>query len=158
MLQKSRNQKGKKLENFVAKRLSPIFAYAYRRRDSGSGKYRKEDVSLPHHVPLSIECKKHAKKDLRRWWLQTLEGCAKSKMPVLVYELDYQPEPLVVMRFMDLMGLIAGGSKPPENIDINVHVTIPWYEFEQVLWQVYKPGEKKQVLHLSKLSPMRYTG
>lgn len=97
MLVKSKKAKGKALEKFVAKAFRDVFGYAYARADSGSGKFQKEDVTIPHEVPLFIEVKNQAKLSLKSWWHQTTYHCPVDKLPVLVYKLDYQKEPTVVM-------------------------------------------------------------
>ncbi len=152
MLAKSKKAKGKRLENFVSKRLDKIFVYSYRRADSGSGKFHKEDVTLPSNIPIFIECKKHAKENIKGWWKQTIEGCPVSKMPVLVYELDRWREPMVLCRFSDILWLLSGGSR----VKMPLHIHMNWYEFEQLLWDKYKPEERKNVLKLSKKSPVKY--
>ena len=108
MLNRSKKQKGKLLEKFVADELSKIFAFAYSRADSGSGLHHKEDVSLPANVPLFIECKNQAELSLKEWWDNTKDGCPASKYPVLVYKLNYQKEPTVVMRFCDMIDFLSG--------------------------------------------------
>ena len=97
MLVKSKKAKGRALEGFVAKAFRDVFGYAYARADSGSGKFQKEDVTIPHEVPLFIEVKNQAKLSLKSWWFQTTYHCPVDKLPVLVYKLNYQKEPTAVM-------------------------------------------------------------
>ena len=54
MLARSAKQKGKKLEDYVAKAFQEFDKYAYRRADSGSGRLRKEDVftTLPFFIDI----------------------------------------------------------------------------------------------------------
>lgn len=103
---KTRKQKGKRLEKYVAKEFKKYFDYTYSRADSGSGKFQKEDVTLPDYVPLFIECKNHNVKSLKRWWKQTLDGCPPSKYPVLIYKLPYFEE-RVYMKMSDAIGFVS---------------------------------------------------
>jgi len=106
MLAKSKKQKGKRLEKYVASKLSKIFRFAYSRADSGSGKYQKEDVSLPDDIPLFIECKNQAELSLKNWWNQTTFHCPHSKYPILIYKLNYQKEPTVVTNLISLIKIL----------------------------------------------------
>ena len=108
MLPKTKKQKGKRFEKYVAKELKKVLGFVYARADSGSGKEHKEDITLPDYVGIYIECKNHAKKDLKRWWSQTVEGCPDSKIPILVYRLNYQKEPTVVMSAIDFLDFLSG--------------------------------------------------
>lgn len=106
---KNAKAKGKQLERYVADALKKIDGVAYARLDSGSGLHRKEDVFTT--LPLFIECKNQAMPQIKSWWLQTTMGCPANKFPVLVYRLNYQKEPTVMMDFRDLM-LFTGNREP----------------------------------------------
>lgn len=132
MLVKSKKKKGKQLEKFVAERLGKIYKFAYSRADSGSGKYKKEDVSLPDDVPLFIECKNQAELNFGSWWKQTLNGCPASKFPVLVYKLNYQ-SPKVSLMLNDLLYFLF-----QTKISVyNEIVTLEWVDFENILLKKY---------------------
>lgn len=132
MLVKSKKQKGKQLEKFVAGRLGKIYKFAYSRADSGSGKYKKEDVTLPDDVPLFIECKNHAEMNFSSWWRQTLNGCPASKLPVLVYKLNYQT-PKVALKLNDLLYFLF-----QTKISVyNEIITLDWVDFENILLKRY---------------------
>lgn len=108
MLPKSKKAKGKQLEKYVAKKLNEIYSFAYARADSGSGKYKKEDVTLPDSAPFFIECKNQAEARVSDWWKQTVYHCPEDKIPVLIYKLNYQKNPLVVMTLGDLVRVVGG--------------------------------------------------
>lgn len=120
MLVKSKKAKGKKLEKYVAHHLSKIFKFAYSRADSGSGKYNKEDVSIPDSVPLFIECKNQAKLSLTNWWNQTTFHCPRSKLPILIYRLNYQKEPTVVTNIMSLVKILKNIKEDVTDIKISM--------------------------------------
>lgn len=128
MLVSSKKRKGKQLEKFVANRLGKIYKFAYSRADSGSGKYKKEDVTLPDDVPFFIECKNHAELSIGSWWGQTINHCPASKIPVLVYRLNYQT-PKVVLKLNDLLYFLFESS-----ITLyNELITLEWDAFERIL-------------------------
>lgn len=108
MLPKSKKAKGKQLEKYVAKKFSEIYSFAYARADSGSGKHKKEDVTLPDSAPFFIECKNQAEARVSEWWKQTIYHCPQDKIPVLVYKLNYQKNSTVVMTLGDLVRVISG--------------------------------------------------
>jgi hypothetical protein len=116
MLPKSKKQKGKHLEKWVAGELKKIFGFVYSRADSGSGKFHKEDITLPDEIPFHIECKNQKDKNLKEWWKQTYEACASSKIPVLIYKLNYQKVPTVVMNAADFLDFLSGNFKT-RNVD-----------------------------------------
>ena len=143
MLNHSRKQKGKRLEKLVASTFADIFPFAYSRADSGSGKMHKEDVTLPLNVPLHIECKNQATIDLKGWWSQTMEGCPAYKFPVLIYKLDFQQKPSVVMRMSDVLqfylsnkpDFAAFGEK--QILDLMVLITMSFDDFIGIVKSVY---------------------
>jgi hypothetical protein len=133
MLNSSKKQKGKRLEKFVAGELAKVFSYAYSRADSGSGKFAKEDVTLPKGIPLFIECKNQADLELMTWWRQTLEGCPASKYPVLIYRLNFQKVPTVYLRFGDLLSMMSG--KKVDTFQFNISLSFD--DFLQVLKEIW---------------------
>jgi hypothetical protein len=131
---KSKRAKGKTLEKYVAMELGTLFKYAYSRADSGSGKYNKEDVSLPADVPLHIECKNHAVASVGTWWAQTINGCPSYRFPVLVYRLNYQTLPTVVMRLIDCFEICKG--RPKRSTDFtpdDIRVALSWSDYKILL-------------------------
>lgn len=111
----SNRQKGRALQIYIANAFKKITSYVFSRADSGSGKFHKEDVTLPDYIPLHIEAKNHAVADIGDWWKQTLNGCPASKIPVLIYRLNYDKKPTVYMKLTDLIlmvedkvGLLSG--------------------------------------------------
>lgn len=105
MLAKSKRAKGKRLEDFVVTYLKEFDAYVYRRADSGSGLHNKEDVTTK--LPFHIECKNQEATDIKKWWLQTCDGCPESKYPVLIYKKSYQREPIVYMMLSDVISYMS---------------------------------------------------
>lgn len=101
----SKKQKGKRLEDYVVTQLKEFDEYVYRRKDSGSGLHNKEDVTTK--LPFHIECKNQEVVDIKKWWLQTMDGCPECKHPVLIYKKNYQREPIVYMMLSDLMSYMA---------------------------------------------------
>lgn len=99
----STRQKGRALQEYIANAFKKIHPYVFSRADSGSGKFHKEDVTLPDFIPLHIEAKNWAKGSFREWWFQTMNGCPASKYPVLIYRLNYEKKPTVYMRITDLI-------------------------------------------------------
>lgn len=110
MLIKNKKQKGKLLEKFVANELKKIFYFVYSRADSGSGKYHKEDITLPDNIPLFIECKNHAEPRIDEWFKDILKKCPDNKYPVLIYKKNYQ-KPKVVMYFNDMIDFLSNTGK-----------------------------------------------
>lgn len=106
MLPRNKKQKGKQLEKFVASELKKIFKYVFARADSGSGKWHKEDITLPDNIPLAIECKNHAEPKINEWMSELYIKTPPEKYPVLIYKTNYQ-KPKVVMRFGDLINFIS---------------------------------------------------
>lgn len=135
MLVSSKKQKGKLLEKFVSSALEKIYPYAYSRADSGSGKFHKEDVSLPREVPLHIECKNQAELQLETWWKQTVEGCPQYKYPVLIYRLNFQKVPTVYMRFDDLLSYIS--NQKIEMSPFRFCISLSFNDFLKVLQEVW---------------------
>lgn len=105
MLASSCKQKGKRLEDYVVDYLKEFDEYIYRRKDSGSGLHNKEDVTTK--LPFHIECKNQEATNIKKWWLQTCDGCPVNKYPVLVYKKNYQREPIVYMMLSDLMSYMS---------------------------------------------------
>lgn len=101
MKAKSRLQKGKRLEQKVAREWRRKVGDAVRMSGSGSG-YMKGDV-YNHH--FSIECKNQEKVRLWEWWQQTLSQVQFNKPPALVISGNYRPE-LVVMSLNDWLDLV----------------------------------------------------
>lgn len=136
MLPKSAKQKGKRLEKLVAKELKKIFSFVYSRADSGSGKYHKEDITLPDYVPLSIECKNQAELQIESWFKKTELNCPSSKYPVLIYKQNYQREPKVVMRISDFLNFLSGKRFKYE---FNFLITFDFKDFLAVCenWEIY---------------------
>lgn len=130
MLTKSKKRKGKDLEKFVASEMKAIFGFAYSRADSGSGKYHKEDVTLPDFVPLHIECKNQAIEKFTDWWNQTIYGCPRSKFPVLVYKLNYWKEPRVMMKYADVANFLIG-QKLLNSMEFKV--ILSWKDFRELI-------------------------
>ena len=104
---KSRKQKGRQLEKFVAQVFEKIYPFAYARMDSGSGFRHKEDVTLPDNVIWHIECKNHNAPAINSWWEQAKVGCPAWKIPVLIYKLPYQNDPTVVLYLYHLIAFMG---------------------------------------------------
>lgn len=136
MLNKSKKAKGKMLEKFVAKAMGEIFSFSYSRADSGSGLEHKEDVSLPTDVPLHIECKNQAEINISRWWDETIDGCPAYRYPVLIYRLNFQKDPSVVMRMCDLLSFLSG-KKIEFGDEISMKVTFTFSDFVYLLKKKY---------------------
>lgn len=119
MLPRSAKAKGKRLEKYVADRLSEIDKYAYRRADSGSGRLRKEDVFTT--LPLFIECKNQENIQISQWWKQTLRGTPKEKFPVLIYKKNFEKQPTVTMRFGSVLSWISGHANMPNEFNFLIH-------------------------------------
>ena len=130
MKPKSAHAKGKKFEKEIAKKLGKFFEYTYSRADSGSGKFQKEDITVPDNVPLHIECKHHAKLNINTWWNQTIDGCPDSKYPVLIYKTNYQPAK-VYMKLADSIGF-AGNSKQKIWMN-NIMITMLFDDFLKLI-------------------------
>ena len=124
------------MEKLVAERLSRIFAFSYARLDSGSGKFRKEDVTLPEDIPLHIECKNHASLSLNEWWKDALHGCPAYKVPVLVYKINFY-EPQVYMMLADLLWIL-GFKEAKDNSKFASHITISFNDFSDLLSATYR--------------------
>jgi len=122
MLPKSKKQKGKQLENFVANELRKIDKYAYRRADSGSGLHRKEDVFTT--LPLFIECKNQKELHINDWWKKTIENCPSDKYPILVFKQNYQREPTVCLWLGDLLSLLS-----KQKVDLKYKIYLAWSDF-----------------------------
>lgn len=136
MLVSSKKKKGKLLEKFVADQFKDIFTYAYSRADSGSGKFHKEDVSLPREIPLHIECKNQATLDIGGWWRQTLDGCPANKHPVLIYKLPFH-DPQVYL-YLDALAHVLGLRNEEPGFDYAIPVTLEFKYFKQLLKDKYK--------------------
>lgn len=106
MLPRSKKQKGKQLEKLVAKEFKKIIPYVYSRADSGSGKYHKEDITLPNEIPLFIECKNQAEPKINQWFKDILKKCPENKIPVLIYKENYQ-KPKVVLYLHNLIDFLS---------------------------------------------------
>lgn len=136
MLGKSRKQKGKDLERFVAKALLEFDKHAYARADSGSGLHRKEDVFTT--LPFFIECKNQAEPSINSWWKQTLDGCPANKLPILIYRLNYQKSPTVVTTYYDLLHFISGVNELPEDNTLKFLIHFAFEDFISVIREAQK--------------------
>lgn len=101
-----RKQKGKELEDYVAKQFQRIDKYAYRRADSGSGKSRKEDVFTV--LPFFIECKHHKTPSIGAWFRKAELDTPRSKYTILVYKGDRQRGATVYMKTKVFLSVLAG--------------------------------------------------
>ena len=149
MLPKSKKQKGKRLEKYVTKELKKVFDFVYSRADSGSGKFHKEDITLPDYVPLSIECKNQAELKIETWFRKMEENCPADKYPVLIYKTDYQ-EPKVVMRISDFLNFLSGSKQyydlPFKDLlgyEFSFKITFEFKDFVDLLLKVFKVKQKK---------------
>lgn len=129
----STRQKGRILQEFIAKAFKKITPYVFSRADSGSGKYHKEDITLPDYIPLHIEAKNRAVADIKNWWKQTLMGCPKSKYPTLIYKLNYQHDATVYMRITDFILLLENRVDLLDDLKISINFT----DFMKVLENKY---------------------
>lgn len=107
------SEKGKELENFVAKTLQKkLGARISRDKRSGAGSHKKMDLDdYFQDTSLDIECKNQAGIKIPEWWRQTTSGASPSRTPTLVFQLSNKknqpPEVLATLRFTDLVDLIA---------------------------------------------------
>jgi hypothetical protein len=129
MLTKSKKQKGKWLEKLVAKKFKEITPYVYSRADSGSGKFHKEDVTLPDNLPFFIECKNQAEINIKQWWKETIDGCPAGKFPILIYKQNYQREPTVVTTFFNLLSYISRVKELPEDNSLQFLIHLNFTDF-----------------------------
>ena len=148
MLPKSKKQKGKRLEKYIAKELKKVFDFVYSRADSGSGKFHKEDITLPDYVPLSIECKNQAEPKIETWFRKMEENCPENKYPVLIYKTNYQ-EPKVVMRLSHLLNFLSGLKqynnfyfKDLLECEFSFKITFEFKDFINLLLKVFKVKPK----------------
>lgn len=138
MLPKSAREKGKRLERWIANQLKKIDKYTYRRADSGSGRLRKEDVFTT--LPFFIEAKNQSKLNLTNWWKQTLEGCPKDKLPVLVYKQNYQRDPYIMMYLGDLLYYLSG-----KKVDLKYKVIMFFSEWFSIIKERYENIQNRNV-------------
>ena len=134
----STRQKGRVLQEYIAKAFKKIHPYVFSRADSGSGKTHKEDVTLPDFIPLHIEAKNWAKGSPAQWWFQTINGCPRSKCPVLIYRLNYDKKPTVYMKLTDIIFIVA------EHIDLlkDLKVKLDFDDFMSLVGELYKNGKR----------------
>ena len=147
MLPKSKKQKGKRLEKYIARELKKVFGFAFSRADSGSGKFHKEDITLPDNVPLLIECKNQAEPKIETWFRKMEENCPADKYPVLIYKTNYQ-EPKVVMRISDLLNFLSGlkqyhDFKDLFGFEFSFKITFEFKDFVSLLSEAFNVKQKK---------------
>lgn len=135
MKYKSARDKGKRLEKLVANEFRKIDKYAYRRADSGSGKFKKEDVTTK--LPFSIECKHHKIPKIKEWWVDLLYVCPRNRYPVLIYKQDYKT-PTVVIMLKDLLSYMSG----IKVTSLPTRIRMDFYEFMKLVKQVEDEKEK----------------
>lgn len=129
MLPKSKKQKGKQLEKMVAKELKKIIPYVYSRADSGSGKFHKEDITLPDKIPFFIECKNQAEPKINEWFKDILKKCPENRIPVLIYKQNYQ-KPKVVLYLHNLMDFLSNTSvKIDYDSALKILIEMDFYDF-----------------------------
>lgn len=98
--------KGISLEDYVATQFRRIDKYAYRRKDSGSGKLRKEDVFTT--LPFFIECKNQTQKNIQLWFTKAEMDTPGDKYTLLIYKGLGQHGATVYMRVRSFLGLLSG--------------------------------------------------
>lgn len=103
---RSRKQKGTRLEKQCAKRINDVLeSYgieAKRMPMSGAIDGFEGDVYVPK-LPVTIECKNKERHDIWAEWQQAVDQARTFNIPVLVIDKNYNPEPLAVITFEDLL-------------------------------------------------------
>ena len=101
------SEKGKQLENYVAKLLrKKLGARVERDKRSGAGSHQKMDISNFYgDIPLSIEVKNHKTIAIREWWKQAKSGSSIREIPTVVFQAD--DDVLAVLKFDDLVNFIS---------------------------------------------------
>ncbi|WIE74519.1 hypothetical protein [Curtobacterium sp. MCSS17_007] len=110
------SEKGKSLENYIAKTLQKkLGARVKRDGKSGAGSHQKMDISdYFRDTPFDIEAKNHKTIKLGEFWGQTVAGASMGRVPLLVVQL--KDEPLAVLRFDDLVNIVAELKEANETI------------------------------------------
>jgi hypothetical protein len=144
MLPRTKKQKGKQLEKYVANELKKIFKYVYSRADSGSGKLHKEDITILDDIPLFIECKNQAEPKINEWFKDILNKCPDDKYPVLIYKKNYQ-KPKVVMYFHNLIDFISKTGKIECDGVLKFLVEFDFEKFINLLKTTYEPNTKNSL-------------
>lgn len=104
----NKNEKGKRYERKVAKKLNGFLGTNLRRTPNSGGLSMKGDILEINPdspaFPFHFELKNHKSLHIPKWWKQTTDDCPSSKTPVLVFNL--QGQDMVNIRLEDFMGLI----------------------------------------------------
>lgn len=105
--------KGDELQEYVAKKIreTGLDLKAKSNPDSGSGTGEKSDIVTDLQIcglNAGIECKNHAKANVKIWWDQTIKLESLGYEPVLAYKLDNEPmeDTKVVLRLDTLLELL----------------------------------------------------
>ena len=103
---KSRKAKGTRLEKDIAKRINAVLGSygidAKRMPMSGSMDGFEGDIHVPE-LPICIECKNQEKHNIWKEWEQTIDQAGTHNIPILIIDKNYNPEPLAVLKFEDLL-------------------------------------------------------
>lgn len=138
---KSRKQKGKQLEDFIADKLrsKKIDAQALRDGSSGAGTREKGDIITSAQIfgrNLGIEAKNHKTPHIKDWWEQTQKLELLGREPILVYKLEYeQYEDAKAVIYLDtLLDLIKSYQLQSEIKETNKN----FYAIKQIKYWINK--------------------
>jgi hypothetical protein len=104
----NQRDKGKRYERAIAKKLNKFLDANVKRTPNSGGLSLKGDIltldtkspAFPYHWELKNQKSVH----IPKWWKQTIDDCPVSKIPLLVYRMNY--DDMISMRLDDFIGLL----------------------------------------------------
>lgn len=101
------SEKGKSLEDFVAKTLQKkLGARVIRDPRSGAGSHHKTDIKdYFQDTPLDVEVKNHAAVKIKEWMRQAKAGASLGRIPTVVF--NSGDDVLATLPFADLVDLLV---------------------------------------------------
>ena len=111
-------QKGKELENYVAKQIeSKGLGSARRSIGSGSGNREKADIDTDMQIlgrNVGFECKNYKNAAVRDWWAQAQKLEVLRREPIVAYKLSGEPYPetKVIIYLETFLELVKKGQEP----------------------------------------------
>lgn len=103
---KSRRQKGKNLENWLASELRRTKADEKARAMPGSGSFTHFKSDIYTKLPYSFECKSQETTKVWEWYVQAQSQAGNMEAPVVVFKRNYS-QPMALLSASDFINMVA---------------------------------------------------
>ena len=103
---KSRRQKGKNLENWLASELRRTKADENARAMPGSGSFTHFKSDIYTKLPYSFECKSQETTKVWDWYVQAQSQASNMEAPVVVFKRNYS-QPMALLSASDFINMVA---------------------------------------------------